>query len=39
MPAGELSGLSPSSQRILLLALRYVCPVGILIVLIAGFGA
>jgi len=39
MPASELSGLSPTSQRILLLALRYVCPVGIVIVLIAGFGA
>jgi len=39
MPASELSGLSPTSQRILVLALRYVCPVGIVIVLIAGFGA
>ncbi|HWS68282.1 MAG TPA: hypothetical protein VN325_36385, partial [Steroidobacteraceae bacterium] len=39
MPASELSGLSPTSRRILLLALRYVCPVGIVIVLIAGFGA
>jgi NSS family neurotransmitter:Na+ symporter len=37
IPARELSGLSPSLQRMLLIALRYVCPVGILIVLVAGF--
>jgi NSS family neurotransmitter:Na+ symporter len=37
IPARELSGLSPTLQRMLLIALRYVCPVGILIVLVAGF--
>jgi NSS family neurotransmitter:Na+ symporter len=37
IPASELSGLSPAAQRLLLFALRYVCPVGITVVLIAGF--
>ena len=37
MPAQELSALSPALRRLLFVGLRYVCPVGILIVLIAGF--
>src|SRR5581483_6044359 len=37
VPAEELSGLSPFARRISLVAMRYVCPVGILVVLIVGF--
>jgi NSS family neurotransmitter:Na+ symporter len=37
IPEGELSGLSVPSRRLLLFALRYVCPVGIAIVLVVGF--
>ena len=37
IPEGELSGLSPTSRRLLLFALRYLCPVGIAIVVIVGF--
>jgi NSS family neurotransmitter:Na+ symporter len=37
IPQAELSGLSPPSRRLLLFALRYVCPVGIAIVLVVGF--
>jgi len=37
IPEGELSGLSPPSRRLVLFALRYVCPVGIAIVLVVGF--
>ncbi|HEY3784085.1 MAG TPA: sodium-dependent transporter [Steroidobacteraceae bacterium] len=37
VPGEELSGLSAGSRRVLLFALRYVCPVGITVVLIVGF--
>ncbi len=37
IPEAELSGLSPRSRRLLLFALRYVCPLGIVTVLIVGF--
>jgi SNF family Na+-dependent transporter len=37
IPEAEFSGLSPTSRRLLLFALRYVCPVGIVIVVIVGF--
>jgi len=37
IPDGELSGLSARSQRLLVFALRYVCPLGIVIVVIGGF--
>jgi NSS family neurotransmitter:Na+ symporter len=37
IPEGELSGLSGTSLRLLLFALRYLCPVGIVIVVIVGF--
>jgi NSS family neurotransmitter:Na+ symporter len=33
---GELSGLSPLKWRLLLFALRYLCPVGIALVLVVG---
>jgi NSS family neurotransmitter:Na+ symporter len=36
IPAQELSGLSPSAQRLLMFALRYLCPIGITVVLIVG---
>ncbi len=36
IPAAELSGLSPSAQRALMFALRYLCPIGITVVLIVG---
>ena len=36
-PEGELSGLSPASRRLLMFALRYVCPLGIVVVVIVGF--
>ncbi len=37
IPEAELSGLSTTSRRLLLFALRYLCPVGIVIVVIVGF--
>ena len=37
IPQAEFSGLSATSRRALLFALRYVCPLGILIVLVVGF--
>ena len=37
IPEAEFSGLSTTSRRLLLFALRYVCPVGITLVLIVGF--
>ena len=37
IPEGELCGLSPGSRRLLLFALRYLCPGGIAVVLIVGF--
>lgn len=37
IPGEQLSGLSAASRRILLFALRYLCPVGIVIVLVVGF--
>lgn len=37
IPDAELSGVSPGARRLLLFALRYVCPGGIAAVLIAGF--
>jgi len=37
IPDGELSGLSTTSRRLLLLALRYVCPLGIVVVVVVGF--
>lgn len=36
IPAGELSGLSARSRWLLVFALRYVCPLGIVIVLMVG---
>ena len=36
IPAAELSGLSPGAQRLLMFALRYLCPIGITVVLIVG---
>jgi neurotransmitter:Na+ symporter, NSS family len=36
LPAEELSGLSPALQRLLLFALRYVCPLGLALVLAVG---
>jgi neurotransmitter:Na+ symporter, NSS family len=37
IPEAEFSGLSATSRRLLLFALRYVCPLGIVIVVIVGF--
>jgi NSS family neurotransmitter:Na+ symporter len=37
IPADELSGLSAKSRKLLLFALRYLCPVGIVLVVIVGF--
>jgi NSS family neurotransmitter:Na+ symporter len=37
IPEPELSGLSPGTQRLLMFALRYVCPIGIMVVVIMGF--
>ena len=37
IPDAELSGLSAGSRRLLLFALRYLCPLGIVAVLIVGF--
>jgi SNF family Na+-dependent transporter len=37
IPEAEFSGLPATSRRLLLFALRYVCPLGILIVVIVGF--
>ena len=37
IPDGELSGLSATSRRLLGFALRYVCPLGIVAVVIVGF--
>jgi len=37
IPDAELSGLSRRSRRLLLFALRYACPLGIVIVVIVGF--
>jgi NSS family neurotransmitter:Na+ symporter len=37
IPEAEFSGLSARSRRLLLFALRYVCPLGIVIVVIVGF--
>jgi neurotransmitter:Na+ symporter, NSS family len=37
IPEAELSGLSATSRRLLLFALRYVCPLGIAVVVIVGF--
>jgi NSS family neurotransmitter:Na+ symporter len=36
IPQTELSGLSPYAQRLLMVALRYLCPIGITVVLIVG---
>ena len=36
IPEGELSGLSPVARRLLMFALRYLCPIGITVVLIVG---
>ena len=36
IPPEELSGLSPALRRLLLFALRYLCPVGIAVVLVVG---
>jgi NSS family neurotransmitter:Na+ symporter len=36
IPADELSGLSPLARRLLMIGLRYVCPIGITVVLIVG---
>ena len=36
IPVAELSGLSPAAQRLLMFALRYLCPIGITVVLIVG---
>jgi neurotransmitter:Na+ symporter, NSS family len=36
IPAAELSGLSPGAQRLLMFALRYLCPIGITVVLLVG---
>jgi len=36
VPDGELSGLSPLLRRLLMIALRYLCPVGITVVLLVG---
>jgi NSS family neurotransmitter:Na+ symporter len=37
IPESELSGLSPATRRLLMFALRYVCPIGIIVVVILGF--
>jgi len=37
IPKEELSGLSATSRRLLVFALRYVCPLGIVTVVIVGF--
>jgi neurotransmitter:Na+ symporter, NSS family len=37
IPEAELSGLSASSRRFLMFALRYLCPIGIAMVVIVGF--
>ena len=37
IPDEELSGLSAGSRRLLLFALCYVCPLGIVVVVIVGF--
>jgi neurotransmitter:Na+ symporter, NSS family len=37
IPEAELSGLSPATRRLLMFALRYVCPIGIMVVVIVGF--
>jgi SNF family Na+-dependent transporter len=37
IPETELSGLSPAMRRLLMFALRYVCPIGIIVVVIVGF--
>jgi len=37
IPESELSGLSPATRRLLMFALRYVCPIGIVAVVIVGF--
>jgi SNF family Na+-dependent transporter len=37
IPEAELSGLSVRSRQLLLFALRYLCPIGIIIVVIVGF--
>jgi NSS family neurotransmitter:Na+ symporter len=37
IPEAELSGLSSSSRRFLMFALRYLCPIGIAMVVIVGF--
>ncbi len=39
VPDSELSGLSPTSRRLLMFALRYLCPLGIAVVVIVGFAA
>ena len=36
IPETELSGLSPAIRRLLMFALRYVCPIGIMVVVIVG---
>jgi neurotransmitter:Na+ symporter, NSS family len=36
IPEAELSGLSPPARRMLMFALRYVCPIGICVVLVLG---
>ena len=36
IPAEQLSGLSPAACRLLMFALRYLCPIGICVVLIIG---
>jgi hypothetical protein len=37
IPDAEFSGLSAGSRRLLVFALRYVCPLGIVAVVIVGF--
>jgi NSS family neurotransmitter:Na+ symporter len=37
IPEAEFSGLSARTRRLLLFALRYVCPLGIVVVVIVGF--
>ena len=39
IPDAELSGLSPLMRRLLMLALRYLCPVGITVVLLVTLAA
>jgi len=38
VPAEELSGLSPGARQLVMFALRYLCPIGIAVVLVVGLG-